>query len=124
MADGNKDEDGEDAILMLDGKSIVAQVVSLPVDSVRWKALARQGVLRDGGTTDEAVTMIRQALEHKRGKAIGVILVLDASHYGALIGPSLVNAYLDLYGDPECEFSVAEAWLVGPTPRSSIRLRS
>jgi hypothetical protein len=122
--EGSMDADGEDAILMLDGKSVVVQVVTVPADSAVWGALARQGALRDDGTMEDAVTMIRQALERKRGKAIGVILVLEATHFWGMIGPRLVKAYADLHGDPECEFSVAEAWVVGPTPRSSIRLRS
>jgi hypothetical protein len=48
--------------------------------------------------------------------------VLDAAHVGAIVGPSLVEQYHEAYGDPEEEFSLAEAWIVGPTTRSTIRL--
>jgi hypothetical protein len=67
--------------------------------------------------------MIRQALLHKKNKAVGTLLVLDASYLGAIVGPALVDAYLEAHGDPEKEFSLIEVWLVGPTKRSAFRLR-
>ncbi len=124
LATGGQDERGEDGVLMLDGRRFGVQVVSVPVDPNVWKTLSARGHLKANGTIDEAVSMIRGALEHKRGKAIGTILVLDAAHFGAPIGPLLVQAYRAHHGDPEREFSLVEAWLVGPTSRSAFRLGS
>jgi hypothetical protein len=44
--------------------------------------------------------MIREALEHKEGKAVGTILVLDAAHFGASIGPSLFRHTPGVMGTP------------------------
>ncbi len=117
-----QDERGEDGILILDGTRIGVQVVSVPAEPAVWKTLADGGSCEVTGTIDDAVKIIREALEHKRGKAVDTLLVLDAAHFGALVGPLLVQAYSRSYGNPEHEFSLAEAWLVGPTPRSVFRL--
>lgn len=117
-----EDERGEDGILMLDGARVGVQVVTLPAKRAVWKTLADEGSVEVTGTIDDAVTIIRETLDHKRGKAVDTLLVLDAAHFGALIGPSLVQAYSRSYGNPEHEFSLAEAWLVGPTPQSVFRL--
>lgn len=117
-----QDERGDDGVVLLDGARRGVQVVSMPVDPAVWERLSSTGHLEAAGTIDDAVGMIRRALEHKRHRAKGTILVLDAAHFGAPIGPSLVRAYLARYGDPGREFSLAEAWLVGPTSRSAFRL--
>jgi hypothetical protein len=117
-----QDDRGEDGVIEIKGKRCVVQVVSVPVAPILWRQLAAIGRVQAKGTVDDAVSMLREALEHKRGKAIGTILVLDAAHFGASIGPSLVEAYNAHHGDPEREFSLAEAWLVGPTARSTFRL--
>lgn len=122
LVTGSQDDRGEDGRLMIDGVSVAVQIVSVPVDPMPWKELSAKGGLKASGTMDDAVAMIRQGLEHKRGKATGTILVLDATHFGAFIGPRLVQAYCERYGDPEQEFAIAEVWLVGPTSRSAFRL--
>ena len=43
---------------------------------------------------------IRQALLHKKNKAIGTILVIDAAQVGAIVGPALVKTYHRTYDDP------------------------
>lgn len=119
---GGRDERGEDGVVLLEGTRYVVQVVSVPANPAVWKTLSGSGRVEATGTIDDAVAMIREALEHKRDRAHGTILVLDAAHFGASIGPSLVQAYLSRYRDPRREFSLAEVWLVGPTPRSAFRL--
>jgi len=116
------DHRGEDGLINLDGQRVVVQIVSVPVDQSPWRELASAGGARKSGTFEDAVEMVRQALVHKKGRAIDAILVLDASHFGAIIWPALVDAYHRKYGDPEAEFSLREAWLVGPTVRSTFRL--
>ena len=116
---GGQDDRGEDARLSINGCTIHVQAVSVPVDPSFWKTLSTQGtVLKEGACVD----LIRQALLHKKDKAIRTILVMDASQVGAIVGPALVNTYYRTYGDPEREFSLQEAWIVGPTVRSTIRL--
>jgi hypothetical protein len=66
--------------------------------------------------------MVREALVHKKDKAAGTLLALDAAHVGAIVGPRLVEAYQAAHDDPEEEFSLVEAWIIGPTARSSVRL--
>ena len=55
--------------------------------------------------------------------ARGTLLALDASHFGAIVGPNLVDAYFSRYRNPEDEFKFKEVWIIGPTVRSSARLK-
>ena len=73
----------------------------MPVDPQLWKELAIRGGSSRGGDQFVAVGWIREALKHKEGKAKGTLLALDASHFGAMVGPKLVNVYLSTYGNPE-----------------------
>lgn len=124
LADGSRDDRGEDGVLVVGGVRVAVQIVSLPVEPTIWKDLASKGNVEVSGTIDDAVAMIRRALEHKRGKASGTILALDAAHFAAFIGPALSHAYCERHGSPEDEFGLAEVWLVGPTSRSTCRLNS
>lgn len=54
--------------------------------------------------------------------AKGTLLAVDAAHFGALVGPRLIAAYLAARGDPVAEFSFDQVRIVGPTARSSVRL--
>jgi hypothetical protein len=122
LLSSGRDDRGEDGLLSINGHQIPVQVVTLPAKQSLWKDLALQGTVVRQGTNQDAVELIRQALDHKKDKAAGTLLVLDAAHVGAIIGPSLVESYHAVYGDPEQEFSLVEAWIVGPTAKSSIRL--
>jgi hypothetical protein len=116
---GGQDDRGEDGRLSINGSTIPVQVVSVPVDPSFWKELSTRGTaLKEG----DGVDLVRQALLHKKDKAIGTFLVMDAAQVGAIVGPALVENYHRAYGDPEREFSLREAWIVGPTLRSTIRL--
>jgi hypothetical protein len=61
------------------------------------------------------VELVRASIEKKRDKAKGAIVVLDAAHIGALLSQELVDAYVELYGDPNQECGFAQTWIVGPT---------
>lgn len=116
---GGQDDRGEDARLSINGSTTPVQVVSVPVDPSFWKTLSTQGTaLKEGACVD----LVRQALLHKKDKAIGTILVMDVAQVGAIVGPALVNTYYRTYDDPEREFSLQEVWIVGPTVQSTIRL--
>jgi hypothetical protein len=117
-----KDNRGEDAILEIDGQRTVVQVVSLPATQVGWKLLASGRTFPLAGSIAGIVKMLRHAIELKRGRAVGTLLAVDASHIGAVVGPKLVRAYCDTHGDPDCEFDLLETWLVGPTTKSTMRL--
>lgn len=117
---GSQDDRGEDGRLSINGITTPVQVVSVPADPSLWNELSRQGTaLRQG----DGVGLVRQALLHKKDKAIGTLLVVDAAQVGAIVGPALVENYCRKHGDPEREFSLREAWIIGPTVRSTIRLR-
>lgn len=122
LLSSGRDDRGEDGLLSINGHQIPVQVVSLPAEQSLWKELALQGTVLRQGTNRDAVELIRQALDHKKDKATRTLLVLDAAHVGAIIGPSLVESYHAVYDDPEQEFSLVEAWIVGPTAKSSIRM--
>lgn len=117
-----RDDRGEDEMLLVDGKQTPLQCVSVPVDPTKWAELARQGQVQFEGTIDDAVALVRDALEHKRDRARGTLLVIDMAQLGAVVTPRLVRAYRAAYPDPQPEFHVLEAWLVGPTTRSTQRL--
>jgi hypothetical protein len=119
-----RDDRGEDGRLSINGKNVEVQIVSMPADPELWKELSTHSAVSLEGKPDDAVRMVRQALLHKKDKAVGLLLALDAAHVGAIVGPNLVEDYLATHGDPEEEFSLAQVWIVGPTARSSFRLCS
>jgi len=119
---GARDDRGEDRLLLINGRRVVVQFVSVPADQSVWKELSIGGTSRTSGSSEQAVQLIREALTHKKCKAADTLLVLDAAHLGAIVCPSLVESYHEAHGDPETEFALFEAWIVGPTVRSTLRL--
>lgn len=119
---GGRDDRGQDALLIINGQQVSVQIVSLPSEPSIWRELSRSGVTTRSGTGQDAVDLVRQALLAKRGKALGALLVLDAAHVGGLITEDLGRRYSTVYDDPSDEFGVLEAWIVGPTARSALRL--
>jgi len=119
---GGRDDQGEDGLLSINNHIVRIQIVSMPADSNVWKELAMDNAVTRRGTIDDAVQVVRETLVHKKDKAAGTLLALDAAHIGAIVGPRLVQAYQAAHGDPEEEFSLVEAWIIGPSARSSVRL--
>ena len=119
---GGRDDRGEDGLLLIGGHTVRIQIVSMPVDPKVWKDLSVDNATFWEGKTGDAVRMVREAFVHKKDKAAGTLLALDGAHVGAIVGPRLVEAYQATNGDPEKEFSLVEAWIIGPTARSSVRL--
>jgi hypothetical protein len=119
---GLRDDRGQDGLLLIDGSKVEVQIVSVPSDPQLWNELANLRCSSRSGDRLVAVDWIRAALEHKKGKAKGTLLALDASHFGAMVGPKLVNAYLSMYRNPADEFSLRDVWIIGPTALSSVRL--
>jgi len=115
LRDDAEDARGEDGALDLDEARVAVQVVALGLGSTTWRDLATDGKASATGSPTEIVHAVRAAFEHKRGKAAGTILALDATHTGAVVGPELIVEYVRSFGDPEAEFDLLEAWIVGPT---------
>ena len=120
---GDPDHEGEDGLLSINGQTVTIQIVTMPADSTLWKELSLADTASRQGTIDDAVQAVRNALMHKKYNAAGTLLALDAAHVGAIVSPRLVQAYQAMYGEPEEEFSLVEVWIIGPSVRSSIRLR-
>jgi hypothetical protein len=106
----SRDDHGEDACLVINGRLVL------------WRELASTGTATIHGTGEDAVDLVREAVLHKTGKAKGTILVLDAGHIGAIVTGDFPERYRAKYGDPEEELGLVEAWIVGPTQRSAVRL--
>jgi hypothetical protein len=96
--------------------------VSMPADEGSWKALKEVGSSSREGNLPTAVGLVRGAVLKKATSAKGAIVALDAHHFGALVGRRLVDAYLAAHGSPVTEFGFADAWIIGPTEQSSVRL--
>jgi hypothetical protein len=109
---GARDESGEDALLKVDDRRMVVQVVTMSAEKKVWAALAESGSHSREGDLSEAVALVRGALMHKR-LAKAALVVLDAANFGALVGRRLVEAYRAAYASPVDEFSFAEVWIIG-----------
>jgi hypothetical protein len=121
---GERDDAGEDRLIRIAGRRMVVQVVTMPADSVLWRQFRNDSAaLSHSGDQRAAVELFRAALKRKE-HAKGDIVVLDAAHFAALAWRKLVDAYLATHSSPIDEFGFADAWIVGPTVRSSIRIRA
>jgi hypothetical protein len=109
-------------LLVINGQRAPVQVVSMPAAQAIWRELSSTGRAVCQGSRQDAVNLVREAFLRKKDKAIQTILVLDAAHVGAIINSDLVREYCAVFGDPTVEFSLIEAWIVGPAPRSAVRL--
>jgi hypothetical protein len=117
------DARGKDGLLRIDGRDTVVQVVTVPGNPVFWRQFRTTGEASPSVDLRAAVELVRTSLQIKE-HAKGVIVVVDAAHFGALAWRPLVDAYLAQHGDPVAGFGFADAWIIGPTIRSSIRLRA
>ena len=118
----SRDDHGEDACIMMNGRAVVVQVVSVPANQSLWRELASTGTATTRGTGEDAVKLVREAVVRKKGNAIGTILLLDAGHIGAIVTRDFPERYRAKHGDPEEELGLIEAWIVGPSQRSAVRL--
>ena len=118
---GARDDDGEDQLVLIDGKRFTVQVVTLPAEDRVRHTLNAQSRFVEAGDSEKAVGWLRNALRKKR-HAKGTIVVLDAHHFGALVGRKLVGAYLAVHPEPVEEFGFKDVWIIGPTPPFSVRL--
>lgn len=123
ILEGAVDANGEDGRLLVGDKQLTVQVVSIPADPRIWRELGRFGTSSTRGSLVDAIAIVRAAFEKKREIARGTLLVLNAAHLGAVVGPLLIAAYLDCHGDPVAEFTLAGAWLAGASAHSTFEFR-
>ena len=123
VEDDARDDFGEDAILVIDGRRTPVQIVTVPNKAPIWKDLNVNKTVTLSGDLQGAVSILRDAVVAKSVKGKATILALDVAHIGAIVNRALVDAYLTAFGDPVAEFSFGAVWLVVPTPRSTIELR-
>jgi hypothetical protein len=121
LVSGARDEDGEDQIILIDGERLIVQVVTMPAEDTVWQPLNTVGTFTETGDREKAVEWVRSALFKKRA-AKGAIVVLDAHHFGALVGRDLVKAYRVVHPKPVNEFGFKDAWIIGPIPPFSARI--
>jgi len=121
LVEGAKDDRGEDQFIIIDGEQFVIQVVTMPAQDRVWRTLNTQGTFTEAGDRESAVAWMRGALLKKQN-AKGAIVVLDALHFTAVVGPALVDAYLAVHRKPVDEFGFKDAWIVGSTASFSFRI--
>jgi hypothetical protein len=68
---GARDEDGEDGLLVVDGRQIEVQIVTMPSDTTVWETLNATGASSRAGDQRMQVDLVRGALERKANKAKG-----------------------------------------------------
>lgn len=110
-----------DQFILIDGERFVVQVVTMPAEDRVWHSLHTRGTFTEAGDREKAVDWVRRALL-KKAAAKGTIVVLDAHHFGALVGRKLVEAYLEVHPKPVDDFGFKDAWIIGPTPPFSARI--
>ena len=118
---GAQDDRGEDRLIVIGGRKHVVQTVSVPADPSVWRSIAEEGAVLEGDLLD-AVQFVRTSIERKLHHASDSILLLEASALGAVLGPRLVDAYVERFGDPESELGAAQVWIVGRTGRDVLRV--
>jgi hypothetical protein len=121
--DSARDDFGEDGIIVLNGRRLPLQIVTVPNSPAVWKDLNVNDAAALSGNLAVAVSLLRDAIIAKSLKARGAVLALDITHIAAIVNRKVIEQYLAFFGDPVAEFSFESVWLVGPTTRSTVELR-
>ena len=119
---GERDDRGEDALLLLNGNRVTVQIVSLPIDQRPWRELTAVGKTSVVLTRREVIQVVRNGFLRKKESAQGTLLVLDVAQIPGIVSRAMVAEYVSIHRDPEQEFKLLQAWLVGPTLRSTLRI--
>lgn len=126
ILEAGRDQHGEDGILLLQGLRLTLQVVTVPSCPKWWRDANRDSAMTAVPVV-EGANWIRDAVVAKLtntspAERETTILVLDVGLTGILAEHEVVDAYLELYGDPNLEFRFASIWLVGPTTSTTTQL--
>jgi hypothetical protein len=116
--------EGEDGILVLDGRQFALQItMALWHKRVDWAA-ASTGTATASANIDSVAEWIDEVINSKASKTDppNTILALDANHLGIMSDIALLSCYRDRFGSPSQRFGFAAVWVVGPTVERCLRL--
>lgn len=116
--------DGEDGILVLDGRRFALQItMALSRNRVDWAA-ASAGTATASANIESVAEWIDEVIKSKVSKTYptNTILALDANHLGIMSDVALLSCYRERFGSPSQRFSFAAVWLVGSTVERCLKL--
>jgi hypothetical protein len=116
-----KDDRGEDARLVCDGRTLIIQVVTAPGDP-KFLAEAANGSAQIEWTRSAAAGWLEQAIDRKRlrydpASKQSMLLAIDVRHVGVVV--DLIDPNLHDKATAAGFFGV---WLVGPTAETTVML--
>jgi hypothetical protein len=120
------DAHGEDALVEIAGRSLVAQIVTIPTIPDFWRA-AKEGLVTKGIDLSDAAVWLHDTIKAKCTKIpetqrAATLLAIDARHAGILAATPVSDRYIQRFGHPVAEFGLASVWIVGPTDKYCSRL--
>lgn len=116
--------DGEDGILVLDGRRFALQItMALWRKHVDWEA-ASTGTATASANIESVSEWIDEVINSKVAKTdpTNTILALDSNHLGIMSDVAVLSCYRERFGSPSQHFGFAAVWLVGPTVERCLRL--
>jgi hypothetical protein len=116
--------DGEDGIIVLDGRRLALQItMALSRERVDWGA-ASAGTTTASATVEAVAKWIDEAIKSKVSKTDPpkTMLALDANHLGVLASAALVSCYQERFGSRSERDKFYAVWLVGPTVERCLKL--
>jgi hypothetical protein len=121
-----KDDRGEDAILGMDDRSVVIQIVTVPAENDFWRA-ASEGTMSMETDLPRALQWLhaaikKKAMQYASSHRANMLLAIDANHAGVLGTKPIVDEYRGRFGSPNAEFGFHSVWIVGPTSEYCARL--
>lgn len=121
--EGAKDQDGEDDLVYIDGRSYVVQIVTAINGDCIGFHQANLGTANTSTSLNQIASWITETIKAKALKTDppNTILALDANLLGVLASQSLVDTYRRAIVSAG-PFRFAAIWMVGPTVETCFRL--
>ena len=120
-----EDDRGEDASLVIDGRTIAVQMVTAPSDPRFWARQRREGAAVEG-TRGEAAALLQEAIAKKSmipsDQRASTMLVLDASAVGAVIERGVLQELHDAASELLEDLQFYAVWVVGPTVGGTVQV--
>lgn len=122
---GASDSDGEDRVIRHGSERITIQIVNGGPGREFWKNVAA-GDSEIDADVREATTWVHDAATAKAARypmqqKYSMLLAIDLRHFGPLVMPEFVSAYIEQYGSPD-NLGFGAVWLVGPTKDLCLRV--
>jgi hypothetical protein len=93
------------------------QVVRAEVGSELPRALSRGDTVSGNRHSDEIADSLKAAIEHKRTRAFGdIVLVLDATETPRSVFAPVISSFRKRYGAWAAHVGFKQIWVVGPIP--------